>query len=410
LEEVWSSRLSRWYRSGLYLSLLSGVSLVFPLGSSVLLTRLFQKEQYGLYAYFLAFLLMVDFTSLPGVATSVIQAAARGFAGTVRVATGVRRRSSLIGSAILLVIAVHSYVIGRSGDAVLFACSAAAFPFYFPYTNFLSYLNGISDFRRMLFYQVIHLSAIYFPVLIAAYWSRDFRVPLLTHLMVAPLFRYLIYRRVVRGIPEDAEVEEGYLQFGTALTLLSLFATIEANLDRIIVGGFFSPVQLATFHIGKTIAVESRSVWNVAYQYILPSLSRDLAQARFPRKLFLVLFIYLVALTAFFIAVPWVIDFLYPDEYKESVITARWFLFAVMLGGTGAVVDTFLVAGGRLKALWTVRISKMVCYLSGLYWFVQGFGVTGIYYATVLAAAVYSLTAIFVVSFALRGPRSPENG
>lgn len=402
LPESTSSRLKRWFESGFYLFVLNMVNAGFPLAASLLLTRLLSQEDYGSYAYFLAFVLILDVTSLPGVATSMLQATAKGFAGTLRPATRVRLWGSLAGTSFLLAMGAYRAFTGRGDEALLFAAVGLAFPFYFPFYNFLFYLNGISDFRRMAIYQTLHQFLIYLATLSVAWMTSQFHIVLIVHVVSTVVVRALLYRHLVREVPAEAPVEEGYLRFGLGLTLLSLFATVEANLDRIIVGTVFSPAALATFHVGKNFAYEMRKVWNVAYQYMLPSLSRRDRGARFPRRLYLVWVVFVSIVVLFMMVLPWIIRFLYPEEYAEAATVGRWLLFAIVVASPGAITDTFLQSGGRLKALWVVRSAKMVTYLLGLLLLIRPYGIQGIYYATVVAGGVYAVTGIAATVFGLR--------
>jgi O-antigen/teichoic acid export membrane protein len=391
VREPLSSKLERWLRSGQYLALLNGINAFFPLAASVVLTRVLSQEDYGLYAYFLAFVLLLDFTSLPGLGTAVVQAVARGNEGTLRPATRARLLSSLLGSIALGALSLQKAVVGENDTAWIFFLLAISFPLYFPFTNFLFFLNGRSDFRGMALHQGVHHLLSYLPTVAAALWTRDFRVVLAVHVVFSIVARYAVYQRVLRLVPQGARVQEGYLKFGAEVSLLSLFATLEANLDRIIVGSFFSPTALAPFHIGKNFAYEIRLVWNVAYQYVFPSLARrNETSSSFPRALLWILLLYVSAVVGFMMVVPWIIRALYPEAYQEATVVGRWLLFAILVGSPGAVLDTFFLSAGRTKAVWTIRALKIASYLLGLHWLIGDYGMNGIYYAAVLAGVVYT--------------------
>ena len=107
--------------------------------------------------------------------------------------------------------------------------------------------------------------------------------------------------------------------------------------------------------------------------------------------------IYLLALGAIYLIVPFAIELLYPQSYGASILTARWFLLAAALGSPAAVFDTYFMAAKLLSALWIVRMAKTGTYVGSLYFFVSRFGIDGFYYAVMVSSAVHSLLGAILV-------------
>jgi O-antigen/teichoic acid export membrane protein len=391
-------RVRRWLSSGFYLGANNVITPLFSLVSSIILTRLLTPEDYGSYAFFLSSILILDFTSLSGIGTALIRSTARGFPGTLRPATGARVRASLLGSAVLLVLAAYRLAAGHRLESLLYVACAVSFPFYFPYTNVLYQLIGLREYRRLVAVQTLQLVVSYVPLFIVALATADFRMVLLTHLVTTPLSRYLSYWRMEKRLAEDAAVEEGYLRYGANVTAMGMLGTLETHLDRIVLGSFFSSAALAVFHVGKTIGFQGRNVWNVVYQFVFASLSRRAASEEgFPRLLFLVGAIYLGALGVFYLLAPWVVVLFYPSEYRESALTAQWFLLASALGGPASIFDTYFHAAGWMWASWGGRIIKALSYFGSLYFLVFRFEIDGFYYAAAGSSALHSVVGAILL-------------
>jgi O-antigen/teichoic acid export membrane protein len=187
------------------------------------------------------------------------------------------------------------------------------------------------------------------------------------------------------------------------MTLVSMVGSLETYLDRILVGTFLGTADLATFHIGKTIGTQNRTIWNIAAHYVVPSLSKRLDMKRFPKELFAVLAVYIAAVAFLFLVIPWAIVLLYPKGYAESTVAARWFLVAAMLAGPAGLFQTYLQVTGRVWSMWTIHVIKVVVYLSSLVWLMGRFGVEGIFFAAVGAAIVQSLVGGTYLLFTDRG-------
>jgi O-antigen/teichoic acid export membrane protein len=391
----------RWKRrgaSGFYLGVNNLVTPLFALVSSVVLTRLLSRTDYGTYAFFLSAVLVLDFTSLTGMGTALIHATARGFPGTLRNATTTRLKGSLVGAAILLLLAVYQVSRTDIESALMLVVCGLAFPFYNPFTNFLYYLVGRREFRRMALMQSLQLVLSYLPLFLVVYWTRDYRSALVTHLIATPLVRYGFYRVVVARVPKDAPVDPGYLSYGYQLTFMGVLGSIETHIDRLALGTFFSPMALASFHVGKSIGFQGRNVWNVAYHYVYPALAaRASSREPFPRALFGVLTIYLLSLGVIYLSVPWAVAMVYPAAYEDSAVTARWFLVAAAMGGPAAVFDTFFLAQSRMRAAWGGRLARTTLYVASLYPLTRHFGIDGFCYAAVGANAVHSLVGALLM-------------
>ncbi len=396
-------RVRRWMVSGFWLALFNLVGVAFPLVMSMILTRVLTKDEYGHYAYIIVFVLFLDFTSLPGLATAVIQAVARGQEKTLVVATNARRRWSIIGTVILVGLGCYWGWQGDNERFLIFGCAAVVFPFYHSYSNFLYYLVGRQDYRRLALAQTWHLTATQIPIIAVTLWTRDYRAALVTHFIVTPLVRFLMYRRTCSEVPENSEVDPDYFRFGGKMTLVSMVGSLETYLDRILVGTFLGTADLATFHIGKTIGTQNRTIWNIAAHYVVPSLSKRQDMKRFPKELFAVLAIYIAAVAFLFLVIPWAIVLLYPEGYGESTVAARWFLVAAMLAGPAGLFQTYLQVTGRVWSMWMIHVIKVAVYLSSLVWLMGRFGVEGIYFAAIVAAIVQSLMGGTYLLFTDRG-------
>ena len=197
----------------------------------------------------------------------------------------------------------------------------------------------------------------------------------------------------------DAPVDPEFLHYGKHITMVSLMGSLEAHLDRILLGTFFSTTALSTFHVGKSIGYQGRFFWNIIYQYVFPTLSKRLAEhdKGFPRVLFGVMAIHLLALGAGYLITPLFVDLFYTERYAASTITARWFFLAAALGSPAAVFDTYFLAANLLSALWIAKMTKTGIYLGSLYFFVSRFGIDGFYYAVVVSRIVHSLVDAVLV-------------
>jgi O-antigen/teichoic acid export membrane protein len=186
--------------------------------------------------------------SLSGLNNSIMQAVARGYAGTYRTTVPIAFGSSFLGSAVLIGLGGWYYGQGHLQLAQGLLVSAFLFPFTHGLVQWKSVITGNGRFGRLLFHDGLASVLTYGSVIVVVLlYPGQYVLPIIVALLVPGVYNVALTTASYRQIPADAPVEARNVRYGIETTLFSSLGAIGLNLDRLLLFFFLSPAALAVF-------------------------------------------------------------------------------------------------------------------------------------------------------------------
>jgi O-antigen/teichoic acid export membrane protein len=391
----------RLYRGVASIFLLRFVQLGMGLASTYFLARSMSKDSFGEYNMVLNAVGIAGLTSLTGLNNSLMQAVARGFIGTYRAVVPIAFGSSFLGSIGLL--AMSGWYFADSQTQIAWGCLAAAvlFPLAYGLTQWKSVVIGQERFHELLLHDGGSSALTYGLVIVSVLlWPGDYVFPLVVTLLVPAIYNLVVTAMKYREIPSDASVEHQNVRYGIRTTFYSGLGAIGSNLDRVLVFSFMSPAALALFVAASRIPDLLVGAIQDVSAVIAPRLAKHDSYTKRVDRIFTVMsMIYgIVIFAVAFLAIPWLVPFLFGDNYADAVPYAQALVCSVAIGNQANLRFRFIRSridelGFRDITLFTsaVRLAAFVA-------LVPPFGITG----AVVAMFIYRLALVGIVRIVIK--------
>jgi O-antigen/teichoic acid export membrane protein len=378
-----------------------GASIVLGLLSTYLLTNYAARETYASYGYVWSVLGIAGLAALPGVDSAIQYAAARGYKGALRYGTFLRLKTSVLGVAGMLLLAVGLRVSGRVTTAQAAAIGAVFLPLTHGFNGYAAHLQGQGRFTEYATVSLLVDIGRLVLTAIAVIILRLDGVALIGVLLfatggltAATCLRYLRQSYGEPG-PEFHTVSRS-LSISAVLGALSYYA------DRLIIGTFFGPEQMAGYVLGITLTEPLRNVGSVLAKLVFPKVVRTgLHTVLFLRRLYVVLGLLACGLAAvvvvFWLGFPLLQPTVFP-QYVNAVLIVRWLIVAAALGAYDLVAIQVLWGLPDLRPIYATQIAFPLVRIAALSLGAWRLGFMGILWGQV---AYYSLATAFLCAVLL---------
>lgn len=397
----WSAELKRFNLkyfavNAPYLLATQGLSTFAALAQSYVFTNFSTQEIYGQYSFILSLIGIITLFSLPGINTAIIQSVAKGKDGTFWAGTKLRLKYAFLGSIALLATALIFYLTKQPKIVPAILITTIFFPFTNPLDTYQPFLNGKQKYGWLALLTCLRLAVPILVVICAVLFLNNLKAIVTASLGSASVLNLLFLLFTKSRFCNSNEVDEAGLTYGKHLSALSILANIEAYLDKIIIGMFFSYADVAIFSIGKMFNRQVKAIWGILYQLELPKLSaksdRDAYNITLASLKYIALFFIVLCLLIIFLS-PVIIPLLFTKQYKGSVLYAQLFMLLPILGVAGSQFETYLRSQMKSKQLYLLRLMFSLANLGLLPLFVWKLGILGILWSKMLATIGYSLYA-----------------
>lgn len=408
IRSFWQTRLARkWLPRNLPYYLKGGSSLVFNHTAGLLLgffttyvfTNYTSQQTYANFGYVLAVLSIASLAALPGVDTAVLYAAAKGYDGALPAGARLRLKTSLLGTAGMLLWAGFLYAVGRSSEAAVVAWCSPLVPLLYPFSSVFSYLQGKERFTEYtlanLAVEVAKTAAV---AIVAIGLGLNGPPVILSLFLVMGLSHLLLTRAYSQGLGGDPGPE--FASLGRTLTGVAVVGAVAGQLDRLIVGTFFSVSSMAAYNLGYTLTSPLRGFGVLAGRLLFPQIVRsDAAAPLFVRKYGLGLALLLVGLAglvaAYWVLFPLVQPALFAG-YEATIPMIRWLIVATALGIFDIVAAQALWG---LKELRIVYITQTLFPIQRILLLALGGSLAGISGILISQVVHYSVSALVIIAF-----------
>lgn len=309
---------------------------LLSLGLIIAFANLLPKETYGTYRYILSIAGILNIFTLSGMNIAVARAVAVGEDGVLKPAVTYQLKWNLL-------MLIASFILGSyyflQGDTTL-AISLFILGFFVPCTlafnTYGSYLEGKKKFGVSNILSIIS-TFIYSTGLLFTLFLTDEIVWLvaayaITTFIPSLIFYVYVIRKYKPPITKDAF---DTFKYGRELTYLRLIDPVVGQIDKIILGHFWGPAQLATYSLA--LAVPSRAILLIKSWVAIgfPKFSEKTVHEInkvFARRIIQGMLVGLFVAFVYILAAPHLFKYLLP-QYLDSIfysqLLAIGFVFAL---------------------------------------------------------------------------------
>jgi len=386
---------SKYFRyAGGYLAAKVAIFSLLGLVGQYLLTHKLTVNDYGLLVWVGTIIALLSPFGLPGISNSIAGAVAKGYDGNFRRGTWMEIIGGTLGGLVLLAFAAYYWIwLKDLTKAMIFLVAGVFGPGLWLDTQ-QCYWNGKRNFRALFwwsvpvrFLQLVATAAVLWystsPILV--FFANTFIQVIANIGAAVGIIKY--------GNINNRNSEE-FLSYGWVTNHLSILGTITSQIDKVLIGVFFSLEQLAIFAVGEMI---------YQYFYKLPKSFLDqifiprLAEmklneaATWVKKRQALIFIALVAtLTLVGLAIPTAYNILFSTKYSKSVFYAYLYLANIVVSApsllVGATIRAHALKADVVVAQSIISITPLVLMVP----FVLIWGLKGVVFARIAQNLVLS--------------------
>lgn len=240
---------------------------------SLLFANFLTKETFGAYQFVMAFIGTACVFALPGMATAMIQAIARGQGGTLRLGVKLMFRYAFWGSFFLVGAALYATLKGHAtGNLLLFL--APLLPVYAVVVGgWRSFLTGKERFQEAAKIGIVGETLMLLIFLGVIFLFPSEAALVLTAFLVPICFYGIFLLKYLREATLEP-ADESNLEFGKRLSWLYGVGVVASYVDKLVIGHFLGFAELAVFVIASIIPDQIRDAVRVVVGFVLPGFSR----------------------------------------------------------------------------------------------------------------------------------------
>lgn len=321
-----------WYwfgRNSFWVNFDQAVRSVAELLIIVILARLLSQEVFGQYQLLLSIFMIASLATLSGFNGALLRGLARGYDGTLAVIMNESWRWALSGIVILALTGVIWMASGNTTLGMGLLLAAPVLPFFHAYRRWQVILHAKEEFRKRAIYGLVSSLFLLVSVLIiASFLPEQLAIIFLSYIGVTAIWNVMLYRRALLLLRNN-KVEKGWRASGYKLVLSEIFGTFYAHLDKLVLVFWLGVEKLAVYAVAILIGEGLKLVIGNLVGVYLPRIHRsDTKQflkslwSRIVPMCFLLLGIMFVT----WLLVPFGLEVIFDDRYREASRIARWYL------------------------------------------------------------------------------------
>ncbi|PCI21344.1 hypothetical protein COB64_00475 [Candidatus Wolfebacteria bacterium] len=313
--------MSSLFIHGIWMTIRQVIVLGSGLALSIAFARLATQEVFGQYQLILSILSVVSIVSIPGLNMSILGSTARGFEGSFTRAVRTSFLWSLIGIPVLLAVGGYYYIYENPTVGLAFMALSLFFPFLYAPNTWDSFLQGKERFDVASRYSSIQALINAATIIAILFLFKDnLLLIVVAYALTLAFFNIVWYKKSLRYVENKNEDKET-IPYGWFVTKIQILSLIAGNLDKVLIGIFIGPVQLAVYAIGinfsKKILYFVKSLLGVA----TPTISKkNTVSMKLYSKIFILATIFAGAL---FLFMPVLIPFLFSNKYVDSILLSQ---------------------------------------------------------------------------------------
>lgn len=378
-----------------------GIITAFALAVSIVLTRLGSKELYGQYLFILGIFGLFSIISIPGVRICVFRTAAQGYDGVYRKATRFSFLWSLFGIPLLVIAGILIYLFKTKILGTGLIAVALFFPFEEGLQNWMLFLKGRSEFRKLAFYNSVKFCINLAAITASIVFTYNIIVILVSYFLVNGGFNIFYHFKVVNSLKNN-EVDEAWKRQSLSLTVVILSTVIFGRVDVVLIGALLPFGEVAIYGlVMKFTDVFFRIIQSTA-EAIIPNLYQSKKiTVRYFYKFFLLSFLIPVML---YPLIKYPVLLLYGRECFEVVSFSQLYVFIIPFYFLDTIATHFMIKYKLNREINISRIASMIAVVVLYAILIPLYGIKG----GVISSMLYFVIQLVMNLFLLR-VRRPEN-
>jgi len=297
------------------------VSIVAGLILSIAFARLLNEQTFGQYQFFISILSIISIISLPGFSTSIFQSTARGCDGSYKKATKTSFIWSLLGIPILVIVGAYYYIYQHQILGLSLMLASVFFPLIYVPTIWKSFLQGKERFDLCNKYSSLQAIINTSVLITTIFLLRDNLLAIVViYLISLSVFNTLWFVKSLKYI-KNKKIDKEVISYGWFLTKMRIVSLIAAHADKVIIGIFLGPVELAIYVIGTNFAKKFFELIKSFFTIASPKISRANTVSI---KLYSIVFIAASTMAVIlYFSFPFLVALLFSDKYKDSIFLSQ---------------------------------------------------------------------------------------
>ena len=368
-----------------------GVGTLLTLGLVVAFANLLPKEVYGQYSYVLSIVGTLNVLTLTGMNAAVSRSVAQGKTGILHGSVMYQLKWNF--GLLFVLVGLSGYYHFFTHDDVL-ALSFLILAFFVPATlafnTYGAYLDGKKAFRHVSVCRILSTATYVAGMFAVMYMHKEVTWLIgmyATIIFCTTLICYIYTAR--KHTTENAKIDVAEtIAYGRELTFIQFIDPIASQIDKVIVGHFWGPAQLAIYAIAVTIpnkVTELMKNWmNIGFPKFANKTPAEM-QTVFYRRILQGLSIGAVMALFYVWVSPYFFTYILP-QYLESIaysqLLAVSFIFAIPNRYMSLLFSSQRMSKMILKRSFVMNCINILLYLICGIWG----GIVGLIIANILSA------------------------
>jgi len=330
----------------------------------IIFTNWLSKETFGTYKYVLSLLGILSIPSLSGLNSAVLNAASKNEDGSFLRAFELKLKWGFWGVVACLAVALYYFLQGNRVLSICFLIVACFLPFFNSFSLYDSFLAGKKKFdlqnKLNILTQIISLVA----MALVLFFTDNIFLILLAYFLPLTLCYIIFFLFVKRKFQFNNQASRETLAFGKHLSLLGGLATLNSQIDKIILWHFLGPAPLAIYSVAMMMPDKIKEILKIIGSLAMPKLVvKPISELKksIPKKTLQLFVLSFPIMILYVLIVPFVFKWFFP-QYVQYVIYSQ--LYALILLSYPRILSgSVLTAKQKTKELYIGSLA-----LSPVYW------------------------------------------
>lgn len=330
----------------------------------VAFTNWLSKETFGTYKYVLSLLGILSIPSLSGLNTSVLNTAAKNEDGSFLPAFRLKLMWGFWGSLASLIVAGYYFLQGNQMLAVCFLIVACFLPFFNSFSLYDSFLAGKKKFATQNIFNIITqvVSLIFLGGTV--FFTKNIFIILLAYFLPLTLAYAVFFYLTKKNIKQESKIDPETISFGKHLSLIGSLASLNSQVDKVILWHFLGPVPLAIYSVAMMMPDKIKDTLKIIGSLAMPKLvtkPMDELKKVVPKKTLQLFALAIPAMILYILIAPYFFKWFFP-QYANSVAYSQVYAL-ILLSYPRILSGSVLSAKQKTKELY---IGALV--MSPVYW------------------------------------------
>lgn len=354
----------------------------------LILANTMERADYGLYRFAIAIIILLSSFTLPGLATSFMQATASGKQQSLAAAISFRIRWGYIAAMCSFALSIYYFWQDNTTLSLMFFVASFGVCFFSVFHTSLSYLQGKKEFKTVATIQIITQAALLVFLSGAVFYSVNPVFLVVVYLFGSVFLQWLSYKFTSHNFAtESGRLEQETISYGKHLTLYStLPSLILAQSGVIFVWFFLEAQEAALYSIAMIIPIEISRFSGIFAQIALPKMSSQQTDAfALLKKIIILTLIACIAWLLYALSAPALFTLLLP-EYLDAILYSTLAMGSVVFFSKNILLS-FFIAKKHNSTIRNVYTLTVIIQLLSLLLLVPSYGIVGAITAVLLASA-----------------------